>query len=90
MIDGQQLAEGSARIRSQLDAAQAALNSLSWHSSMEGIAGNPDAAQVWAGFDLGRKRAVLRELVTVTVYPAAKRGRGFDYGTVVFGPWHLE
>jgi site-specific DNA recombinase len=90
VIDGQQLAEGSARIRGRLDAVQAGLGSLSWHSPVEGIAGNPDAAQVWAGFDLGRRRAVLRELVTVTVHPSGKRGRGFDYGTVVFGPWHLE
>jgi site-specific DNA recombinase len=88
VIDGQQLAAGSGSIREQLNAVQAELNTLSWHGALEGIAGNPDAAQVWAGFDLGRKRAILRELVTVTLYPASKRGRGFDFSTVLFGPWH--
>lgn len=88
VIDGQQLAEGTASIRSQLDPVQDQLKVLSANDVLQGIAGNPDAARLWAEFDLGRKRAILRKLVTVTVFPAATRGRTFDYETVVFGPWH--
>src|ERR1035441_5126617 len=90
VIDGQQLAAGSASARADLKVIQAQLDGMSWHSALEGIAGNPDAAQVWAGFDLGRKRAILREVVTVTIHPAAKRGSRFGYETVLFGPWHHE
>jgi DNA invertase Pin-like site-specific DNA recombinase len=90
VIDGQQLAKGSESARSQLAAIQAALNGMSWLSALDGIAGSPDAAQVWASFDLGRKRAILRETVTVTVHPAGKRGSRFDYETVLFGPWHHQ
>ena len=90
VIDGQQLAAGSESIRGRLSVVQAELGALSWHDALEGIAGNPDAAQVWAAFDLGRKRAVLRRLVTVTVHPAGRRGGRFDFSTVLFGPWRTS
>ena len=38
----------------------------------------PDAAAVWDGLPLPRKRAVARLLVTVTLLPATRRGAGFD------------
>lgn len=90
VIDGEQLAAGSAEIRGRLDAVKATLAAASSRDPLAGIAGNPDAARIWAGLDLGRKRAILRELVTVTVYPARSRGSRFDYDSVVFGPWHRE
>jgi|HubBroStandDraft_6_1064221.scaffolds.fasta_scaffold157616_1 site-specific DNA recombinase len=88
VIDGEQLAAGSAEIRGRLDAVKSVLEAASASDPLDGIAGNPDAAQVWAGFDLGRQRAILRELVTVTLHRPRTRGRSFDYDTVVFGPWH--
>lgn len=90
VIDGEQLAAGSAELRASLNAADAALRSASDRDPLAGIAGNPDAAEIWAGLELGRKRAILRELVTVTVYPSNARGSKFDFDTVVFGPWHRD
>lgn len=89
VIDGQQLAAGSVEFRARLGAAEAALKVATAGDPLAGIAGNPDAARVWAGLDLGRKRAILRELVTVTVYQARARGGRFDYDTVTFR-WHRD
>ena len=50
-------------------------------SPLAGIAGRPDAADVWAGLDLGRKREIVKALVTVTLLPMTGRLRG-----VVFDP----
>lgn len=38
-------------------------------SPLAGIAGRADAADVWERLDLGRQRAILQALVTVTVLP---------------------
>lgn len=90
VIDGQQLAAGTAELRARLDEIEAGLLAASARDPLAGIAGNPDAAALWAGLDLGRKRAILRELVTVTVYRSNSRGRRFDYDTIAFGPWNRE
>lgn len=90
VIDGRQLAAGTAEIRARLDEIDTVLLGASARDPLAGIAGNPDASAVWAGLDLGRKRAILRELVTVTLHPSRTKGRTFDYDTVVFGPWHRD
>jgi len=83
VIDGQQLAAGSAELRSRLGTAEGKLSELESTSPLAGIAGCPDAAGIWGGLDLGRKRAILRVAVTVTLFPVPpgrRRGGGyFDY-----------
>ncbi|MGH3201726.1 MAG: recombinase family protein [Streptosporangiaceae bacterium] len=86
-IDGEQLTAGSAEIGARLDAIKTALTAASARDPLAGIAGNPDAARIWDDSDLGYRRAILRRLVAVTVYPSRARGRRFDYDTIVFGPW---
>jgi site-specific DNA recombinase len=61
---------------------ETALAAASATSPLAGIAGRLDAAEVWEGLDLGRRRALLRALADVTLLPA-RRGRGFDPGSVV-------
>jgi hypothetical protein len=53
-------------------------------SPLAGIAGRPDAADVWADLDLGRKREIVKALVTVTLLPITGRLRGvvFDLDSV--------
>jgi hypothetical protein len=41
---------------------------------------------VWAGLDIGRRRAVLDCLMTVTVLPITRPGPGFDPDTVRIEP----
>jgi site-specific DNA recombinase len=85
VIDGQQLAAGSEELRSRLGDAEGKLSALEATSPLAGIAGRPDAAQIWGGLDLGRKRAILRAAVIVTLFPVPvgrRRGRHFDHDSV--------
>lgn len=92
VIDGQQLAAGSEELRSKLSVAESKLGAMQDMSPLADIAGRPDAAQVWGGLDLGRKRAILRAAVTVTLFPVPperrRGGRYFDHDSVVFD-WKL-
>jgi site-specific DNA recombinase len=88
VIDGQQLAVGTRELRSQIESAEGNLAALESASPLTVIAGRPDAAGIWKSLDLGRKRAILRAAVTVTlnsVPPERRRGgRYFDYESVSF------
>jgi site-specific DNA recombinase len=70
VIDGQQLAAGSEELRAKLRVAEQRLSAVVRRDPLDGIAGNADAGKVWDGLDLGRKRAVLAALCTVTLLPA--------------------
>jgi hypothetical protein len=86
VIDGQQLAAGSAELRARLGATEGRLNALEETSPLAGIAGRPDAAKIWDGLELGRKRAILRAAATVTLHsvPGGRRRGGayFDHDSV--------
>lgn len=76
-----------ARAQARVDRAEEAVTAATIPSALEGLAGDPDVADVWPGLDLGRRRAVLDTLMTVTVLTApVKGGRGgFDTAGV-----HIE
>jgi site-specific DNA recombinase len=85
VIDGQQLAAGTRELRARLGPTEDKLGALENASPLVGIAGRPDAAAIWDGLDLGRKRAILRAAVTVTAFPAPpgrRRGGHFDHDSV--------
>lgn len=80
---------GTARGRAQdrLQRAEQAVTEATIPSPLDHLAGAPDVAAVWAGLDLGRRRAVLSELMTVTVLPIlGERPRGgpgfFDHDAI--------
>lgn len=54
--------------------AEAALGAAQQSSPVAHLASSTDVAQAWKGYDLERRREVLRRVVTVTVLPAG-RGR---------------
>lgn len=85
IIDERQLAAGSIELRGRLAGIGAQLEAAAPVSPLAGIAGRPDAADVWAGLDLGRKREIVKALVVVTLLPMAGRLRG-----VVFDPDSVE
>lgn len=91
VIDGRQLAAGSAELRTRLNAIEGRLSTAVARNPLDGIAGNPEAAAVWAGLDIGKQRAILRALVTVTLHSARKGrlpgGARFDTDSIAFG-WH--
>jgi len=78
-------------LRGKLSGIEGRLAAYAHRDPLDGIAGNPGAAKVWGGLDLGRRRAILSTLVTVTLHPARagrRPGGGyFDHDSVVFGPW---
>jgi hypothetical protein len=48
---------------------QSKLQSAAGRSPVADLAGRPDVAEVWAGLDLGRRRAILDALMIVYVMP---------------------
>ena len=81
-IDDEELAEGSAAIRERLEVIGRQLAAAREKSPIDGIAGRPDAAEIWEKMTLGLKRAILRELTTITL-GLADRSLPFDYSAVM-------
>jgi hypothetical protein len=75
-----------ARLAEKLTTVETRMASVTRTEPLVGLAGNPDAEQVWKGLPIDRKRAALEVLATVTVLPAGRRGRGFDKATVEITP----
>lgn len=87
-MDPADIATAMRQVRRRLDAAQ---SELAASAAPDGLAEfrDPavDAADVWEGMSLGRRREVLKMLVTVTLLPAKRSGPKFDAGSVRFD-WH--
>lgn len=81
-----QLTRATARMRSRLDAIDTAVAAAVAVAPLAGLVDAPDVAQTWQGLDVGRRRAVLDTLMTVTVLPAGPRrgpgGARFDPASV--------
>jgi site-specific DNA recombinase len=71
------------RTSARLERAEAEITAVTGLSPLAGLADAPDPAVVWAGCDIGRRRAVLAALMTVTVLPIIRPGPGFNPATVV-------
>jgi hypothetical protein len=79
--DGQitlsQLTRGSDRMRTRLAEVQAQIAAVEQTDPLAGLVGIPDVEGAWRRIDLGRQRAVLDALMTVTVHPWSRhRGPG--------------
>jgi hypothetical protein len=71
------------RLSEQLAAVEAEMTIAAVTSPLAGIAGRPDAGEVWDGLDPARKKAVINTLMEIVVLPAAKRGKGVDRDRVL-------
>ena len=74
------------RATARLEQAEAEIAAATATSPLAGIVDTPNPAAVWAGLDIGRRRAVLDCLMTVTVLPITRPGPGFDPTTVRIEP----
>lgn len=74
------------RLTKKLGAIEAEMTAAAGTSPLAGIAGRPDAADIWDGFSLAQRRAVIDTLVEVVVLPAEKRGKDFDRNRVALRP----
>ncbi|GGQ11175.1 recombinase family protein [Streptosporangium pseudovulgare] len=76
-IDARQLSTGSIRLRNQLKDIENRITAASQGNVFAGVVGTEDTRATWKRQDLGRKRAILDALMTVTIMPA-RHGRGPD------------
>lgn len=76
----------TSRMTDKLHKIEAELISGSGRSPLADLAGHADAAAIWGGLDLGRRRAALDVLMTVTVLSRGRGGRGFDIESVRITP----
>ena len=91
MLGEEELTRAEAQIArsravARLERAEAEIAAATSRSPLAGIVDAPDPAAVWAGLDIGRRRAVLDTLMTVTVLPIRRPGSGFDPDTVRIEP----
>jgi DNA invertase Pin-like site-specific DNA recombinase len=74
------------RATARLEAAEGAIAAATVSSPLAGIVDAPDPKAVWIDLDIGRQRAVLAELMIVTVLPITRPGPGFDPNTILITP----
>lgn len=73
-IDAVQLRDGTARGNARLAELEGRIAKALVVSPLVGLVGANDVRAAWDSYDIGRKRAVLREIAEVTILPAP-RGR---------------
>jgi site-specific DNA recombinase len=81
-IDEDQLVTGSETARKRLTAIEAQLARANKPDPIPEFRRHGPTRQIWASLSLARKRALIKLLVDVTILPVARRGPGFDPGTV--------
>lgn len=79
------------RIQERLDQLNEQIAASVTVSAFAGLLDADDVGAVWDGLPLSRRRAVLEELVTVTILPAPRgRPRGWQPGDPYFSPDHVR
>ena len=87
VLDRAQVKVATERLNARLAEIERQLTAASSRSPLADIAGRPDASDVWNGLSLGRKRAILRELCTVTVMPTGRGRRNVQLDDMVVIKW---
>ena len=82
LIDREQLAAGSERIRAQLESVERQMAKTGRVAVLSGLRSG-QAWAWWSELPLPRRRAVLGELVAVEIAPAGRGARSFRPETVV-------
>lgn len=85
-ITGAQLARATEKLQARLDDAEAAMARAARGTSLAPFMTGRDPETVWKALPMDRKRAVVRELMTVTVLPSGKRGNAYDPDLVKIEP----
>ena len=77
-ITAAQLSKITTRTQERLADVEHSQASTARGSVLVGIVGAADPVKAWKGATIERQRAIVRELIEVTVLPSGKRGNGFD------------
>lgn len=70
-----QLRAATVELRARIEAVETRIGEAARGTALDGLAGAPDVAEVWAALPLDRRRAVVDALATVVVLPRERRGR---------------
>ena len=74
----------------RLDQIGAELDTAARENVLAPLVAAENAAAVWAGLDISRKRAVVKTLMSVTLYPPGRGApRAFDPATVQVSGQHV-
>lgn len=88
-VSGPQLAESTRRLRAEAEEIDGEIAAASVHSPLAGFADADDVVSAWAAATVGRRKAIVRALMSVTVLPAARQGGrppGWRPGMPYFDP----
>jgi hypothetical protein len=77
-IDARQLERITARLRPQIDGAQARARLVDDSALLDGLVANEQAAVVWESLSITRRRAVVDLLVSVVINRTTPGARMFD------------
>lgn len=83
-LDDGELTTGLRAIRDRLSVVEAQLHASAEADPIPEFRDRP-AKVAWESLELPRKRAIIKLLMDVTLNPPAKRGRVFDYDSVLVG-----
>lgn len=70
--------------RPKIREVQAELAAATRSNPAAELVASGDVRKTWAGYDLDQKRAVLRSVLVVTVFPSGSRGGKYDPSTIGF------
>ena len=78
IIDGRDLKRRRENLQPKLDAVEAKLLGANTSRKLDGLIGNPNAAEVFAELSLDRRRAVIDTVCVVTIESNERPGGAFD------------
>jgi site-specific DNA recombinase len=85
-IDARQLERITARLSPRIEAAEARSRVVDDAPLLDGLIGNPRAAEIWRTLPLSRRRAVVDLLMDIRVLRARQGAREFDAESVKITP----
>jgi hypothetical protein len=81
-IDDSDLEIGMRAIRDRITVVDSQLAQADKPDPIPEFRHHGQTRKIWYGLPLARKRAILRQLIEVTMLPTARRGPGFDRDSV--------
>jgi hypothetical protein len=90
-IDAPQLAEGSTRLRAELDQVSVAIAEASRGSVLAGVVDADNVPAAWKALGLDRRRAIVDSLIEVTINRSTRgRPAGWRPGSSYFNPDSID
>lgn len=86
-VDEVTMARRDRALRERLEALESQLTARAHGATVADLLAAPDVAAAWAATPLARQRAVIHQLMTVTILPSGRLGRTADYTRFLHVQW---